>query len=332
MLNKLFIALFALASPVFARLEINTDENGERRLVVRTADADEDNAFKENEFRKLKAFDHCFKLSYVALVDEILNYATDTPNGNTYWFPVYDPILLKPVGTFTEDSVVTHTDECISTGAFSFQYNEEAESYDSGINVASTCMSTYSSVIGGTGKFQCATGHQEFAEHTNESKMIVTNLYLCDTPCHVPLKDSLDDYNSFRNNGDRYRGNMRMRMKKKFADPYYYGDLYYSGEEGPPGPPGPPGPNGPPPPGPDGPPPPRRMNMRGQMPGPQGPPNGPYYRGGPQGPAMNGQMGAGPPMNGSQYYYGYMAGPPMNGPPMNGPPLWDRGNLGIGRN
>jgi len=134
-------------------------------------------------------FDDCYTVSYLALVEEILNYSTAGDHGSTYWFPVYDPHTLQPVGTFQESTIDTHDGECISTGSFSFEYTDSTQSYDSSIIVASSCTGTFSSVIGGSGKFNCATGYQEFSEHTEQNKFIRTNLYLCDTPCHVPLKE-----------------------------------------------------------------------------------------------------------------------------------------------
>ena len=224
------LALALLAAPAFAgRLEIVTDADGNRSLkklgpgngafleesaklqagMVKPASG-KDSSSSEKPGRNLQDGlffgkgietdeptpapthpDDCFMLQYLAMVEDVLAYAKESPGGTTYWFPVYDPYLLKPVGVYTESSTVTHFDECVTNGAFLMEYQPDDLSYDSMINVASTCTSTFSSVTGGTEKFRCATGFQEFTDYTDDSKVIKTVLYLCDTPCYIPSK--LDD-------------------------------------------------------------------------------------------------------------------------------------------
>lgn len=224
---KLLITLLALASPVCAtRLEIKTTENGERRLLVRGAEDEHESqaAVMENKFRKLgQKLDHCFVVTYIAFVEDILQYSVPTEHGTSYWFPVYDPITFNAVGTFTEESSETHEKECISKGAFAFEYDMESQSYDSGINVASTCMSSYSSVTGGTGKFACATGYQEFAEYTDQSKFIKTNLFLCDTPCLPKTSSNFPGNNVGRDVELGYEQEIESELD-------YYTDLYYDDE------------------------------------------------------------------------------------------------------
>ena len=141
------------------------------------------------------AYDNCFTVQYVAMVSDIIEYSKKTAVGTTYWFPVYDPYLMKPVGIYTEESTETHYDECVTSGAFLFEYQEGDGTYDSMINTASTCTSTFSSLTGGAGKFRCARGYQIFEDYTDSSKLIKTTLSLCDTPCFVEDKpdDEYDD-------------------------------------------------------------------------------------------------------------------------------------------
>ena len=141
------------------------------------------------------SYDNCFTVQYVAMVSDIIEYSKETAVGTTYWFPVYDPYLMKPVGIYTEESTSTHYDECVTSGAFLFEYQEGDGTYDSMINTASTCTSTYSSLTGGAGKFRCARGYQVFEDYTDDSKLIKTTLSLCDTPCFVEDKqdDEYDD-------------------------------------------------------------------------------------------------------------------------------------------
>lgn len=139
-------------------------------------------------WRKKKSSEHCYVISLYAWIRDIRDNAKETPEGTTYWFPVYDSYTREEVGTFTESSIVSSKDgfSCITYGLFNLDYDCETETFHSQIKVGSSCKSEHSSIIGGNGEYACAAGQQTYPPSMNAS-VVETELYFCDT-CNVRKK------------------------------------------------------------------------------------------------------------------------------------------------
>lgn len=208
---KFLVTLLALAVPAsLARITIETDENGERSVVVPSVPMSEIKQM-ESERRLMVASDAdgygeydadstggmaytssvdnvCGYVELVAFTQEILNFSDQNDDGTTLWFPFYYKDTLKLAGAYTEEAIITHKDngeelECTINSTYNFDYNPDDEMFSSTIAQTSSCGSAYGAITGGTGKYVCSTGHQAFYSDVSSRHIVAMVLYMCNTPC-----------------------------------------------------------------------------------------------------------------------------------------------------
>ena len=111
---------------------------------------------------------------------------------------MYNRITGHPIGVYSDWHQrlpsTTATDECLSFGSFSFDYNKTKQVYESQVNYQATCSSQSNAVVGGSGKYErCGSGGAEVFYFQNET-VWETNLHLCGDSCDDVEGRKNDEY------------------------------------------------------------------------------------------------------------------------------------------
>jgi hypothetical protein len=126
----------------------------------------------------------CQSLKIKALYSEIDAGSGQTALGETLTFPVYDYYTNEPIGTYTDQT----TDillggqfaDCVSTGSFNFDFDASLEyPFVSQVMIAGTCFGFSNSITGGTGRYACASGSENFIDGGED--YFASDLSICRT-------------------------------------------------------------------------------------------------------------------------------------------------------
>lgn len=100
--------------------------------------------------------------------------------------PLYNPETLVQIGYYSDFALNNpDVDDCVVSAAFSFDWNSNTGFYDSQINTASTCLSEYTTIVGGSGTYGCANGYQVDDFMGENDEMIGVELHLCGALCPI---------------------------------------------------------------------------------------------------------------------------------------------------
>jgi len=121
------------------------------------------------------------------LNDDITSSRESTAVGNTLYFPIYSPDdLSTPVGYYEDESTLLPAQsDCIFSGAVSFDYNDEQESFESQITVSGSCSASLNSVTGGSGAYACSSGYGYSKEEGVDEGYSGLAFNICQTPCEA---------------------------------------------------------------------------------------------------------------------------------------------------
>jgi hypothetical protein len=125
-------------------------------------------------------------LRVIAYDDEIEDGESSPAQGvSTFRYPIYHPSSpTEPIGIYIGVSTGAGDEDCIGTGAFNFDYNQETNSYDSQIFVSVSCSGDVNNIIGGTGSYAfIRNGHEVMSEATEFEGATVSDLHFVSETC-----------------------------------------------------------------------------------------------------------------------------------------------------
>jgi len=121
----------------------------------------------------------CQVIPVIMDFDDLRNAYTKTEAGGTFdTVPFYNAETGELLGYYSDSSTDLESEDCVGTGAFSFDYEEP---YVSQIAFQFTCFGEFNSITGGTGEFGCASGFEEFV--FDDGNIIGSELNLCGPLC-----------------------------------------------------------------------------------------------------------------------------------------------------
>lgn len=184
-----FATLFTLLVPTAAyRLQIITDENGERRLkpipqnviehgrkmkeLINARRLQEDGGAAVPGYVDPTQWTgkYCKEWNVRANITEVI--ASEGADGNTHSFPIYfaEQMGLGAVGYFQDAATPTSDEDesCVFNAAFNFLPPNENGQYDNQVAISGLCEGNSNVITGGTGDFACASGYEYFTGDDGE--------------------------------------------------------------------------------------------------------------------------------------------------------------------
>jgi len=93
--------------------------------------------------------------------------------------PFYDPETGEQLGVYNDAATqLPNSNECLVQSSFSFGFRTV---FDDIINLQFTCRGKTNSIVGGSGKYACASGYEEIA--FEDESILGTDLILCGSTC-----------------------------------------------------------------------------------------------------------------------------------------------------
>jgi len=124
----------------------------------------------------------CRTLNLLSKIADINAGKVATAVGETFSFPFYDANTMEMKGVFDDAATKLKDPQCVYSGAFSMDYNNETETYDTQVMVSGTCTGSHNAITGGTGAFACASGYEVFTLAPSD-EYIASTLYICSEEC-----------------------------------------------------------------------------------------------------------------------------------------------------
>jgi hypothetical protein len=117
---------------------------------------------------------------------------THSSGFSTFRYPIYDPEGVAtndpPIGIYIGASTTIGQNnalgDCIGSGSFNFDYDEDTNSYKSQIFVSVSCSGTFNAITGGTGKYAfIQNGHEVIADSFDIEGGSISELHFASDTC-----------------------------------------------------------------------------------------------------------------------------------------------------
>jgi hypothetical protein len=126
----------------------------------------------------------CQSIKIKAPYAEIEAGIGQTALGETATFPVYDFDTGEPIGTYTDSTTEAFVGgqfaDCTFAGSFNFDFDASLEfPFVSQVMVSGSCLGATNSIVGGTGKYACASGSEIYID--GGADYFASDLMICNT-------------------------------------------------------------------------------------------------------------------------------------------------------
>jgi hypothetical protein len=125
----------------------------------------------------------CQTASYKFFYDEVNAGRSQSAIGDTLEYPLYDVDTEEYAGYYQDASIFAPKDfsNCVFYAVYNFDMDDKLF-YKSQVVTMGSCSGSNNSIVGGTGRYGCATGYDSFRE-TDSDKFGIVDLKLCTTAC-----------------------------------------------------------------------------------------------------------------------------------------------------